>query len=208
MIRVPRSTYRLQLHADFGFRDAAHVVPYLARLGISEPYLSPVFKAAPRSTHGYDVLDHDTLSPTSAAPRLSTSSRLPLEDTGSVSRLISCKHMGVGCDGNRYWDDVLKHGRASPFASYFDIDWHSRRATLEGKLLLPILPDQYGVCLERGELNLLWESTTFWLQVTDRKLPVRPKSQSMIWTDSLAYSKRIFQSLDARCEPARPGFEA
>ncbi|HEX3773190.1 MAG TPA: alpha-amylase family glycosyl hydrolase, partial [Polyangiaceae bacterium] len=62
-MRIPSATYRLQLREDFGFDAAARIVPYLARLGISELYLSPIFKAAPGSAHGYDVLDHDQLNP-------------------------------------------------------------------------------------------------------------------------------------------------
>ena len=62
-MRIPRSTYRLQLHKDFGFGDAAAAADYLARLGVSELYVSPVLKATPGSTHGYDVLDHATLNP-------------------------------------------------------------------------------------------------------------------------------------------------
>jgi len=53
----PRATYRLQLTPSFGFRAAAEIVPYLAALGISHLYLSPVLQAAEGSTHGYDVAD-------------------------------------------------------------------------------------------------------------------------------------------------------
>ena len=57
-MNIPRATYRLQLHRDFGFADAAALVPYLAELGISHIYLSPWLKARPGSTHGYDIVDH------------------------------------------------------------------------------------------------------------------------------------------------------
>ncbi len=60
---IPRATYRLQLHAGFGFRDAAAIAPYLAQLGVSHVYLSPIFKARPGSVHGYDVTDHNQLNP-------------------------------------------------------------------------------------------------------------------------------------------------
>ena len=61
---VPVSTYRLQFSADLTFDDAAAQVPYLARLGVTHLYLSPVLTAAPGSTHGYDVVDHNEISPT------------------------------------------------------------------------------------------------------------------------------------------------
>ncbi|WP_353611960.1 alpha-amylase family glycosyl hydrolase, partial [Nostocoides sp. Soil756] len=59
---VPTSTYRLQIHGGFGFDDAAARVPYLASLGVSHVYLSPVLEAAPGSLHGYDVLDHTRIN--------------------------------------------------------------------------------------------------------------------------------------------------
>ncbi|MGO1202150.1 alpha-amylase family glycosyl hydrolase, partial [Cellulosimicrobium funkei] len=60
--RVPVSTYRLQLGPDLTFDDAARQVPYLATLGVTHLYLSPVLQAAPGSTHGYDVVDHTRIS--------------------------------------------------------------------------------------------------------------------------------------------------
>ena len=45
--RVPSSTYRLQLHAGFTFRDATALVPYLAALGVGACYASPYLKATP-----------------------------------------------------------------------------------------------------------------------------------------------------------------
>ncbi len=59
----PRATYRLQLRAGFGFSEAAAIAPYLARLGVSHAYLSPIFKARPGSPHGYDITDHARLNP-------------------------------------------------------------------------------------------------------------------------------------------------
>src|SRR5881409_3240137 len=61
--RLPESTYRLQFHAGFTFRDATAIVPYLAKLGVTHVYASPYLKARPGSTHGYDVIDHCTLNP-------------------------------------------------------------------------------------------------------------------------------------------------
>src|SRR4029079_9954693 len=73
--RVPTGTYRLQLRPEFGFDDAAAVLPYLRDLGVSHVYLSPVLQAAPGSTHGYDVVDHshlnEDLGGAAAFPRLS-----------------------------------------------------------------------------------------------------------------------------------------
>src|SRR5690554_6114580 len=62
MPRARVATYRLQPHAGFGFRDAAALVDYLAALGVSHLYSSPVLQAVPGSTHGYDVVDPQRVS--------------------------------------------------------------------------------------------------------------------------------------------------
>ena len=176
-MRIPRSTYRLQLHKDFGFRDAAKAAPYLARLGVSELYLSPISKATPGSTHGYDVLDHGTLNPElgGEAGFAELTAAASSNGLGLTVDFVP-NHMGVGCDGNPYWDDILKHGRASRFAQYFDIDWHYPKETLVGKLLLPVLPEQYGISLEHGQIALDWDGAAIRIRVGERKLPVRPGS--------------------------------
>src|ERR1700749_1888544 len=61
--RAPISTYRLQMHSAFTFSDAQKILPYLAQLGISDIYSSPIFEARPGSQHGYAVIRHDRLNP-------------------------------------------------------------------------------------------------------------------------------------------------
>jgi (1->4)-alpha-D-glucan 1-alpha-D-glucosylmutase len=177
MLRVPSSTYRVQLHAKFGFADAARIVPYLKQLGISDLYVSPVLEAAPGSTHGYDVLNHEALNPELGGDTGFATLTGALADNG-LGLIVDFvpNHMGVGCDGNRLWEDVLEHGQASERAEFFDIDWQPPKETLAHKLLLPILPDQYGVCLERGDFTLLFDGQTIRLKVGNRTLPLRPKS--------------------------------
>jgi len=176
-MRVPSATYRLQLQSDFGFDEVARVAPYLAELGISELYLSPIFKAAPGSTHGYDVLDHDALNPElggkEAFERLTLAARR--HGLGVIVDFVP-NHMGVGTEGNRFWEDVLEHGQASERAAYFDIDWAPPKETLAHKLLLPILPEQYGACLEKGYFSLHFVGNAITLHAGQRALPLRPKS--------------------------------
>jgi len=176
-LRIPTATYRVQLHAGFGFADAARIVPYLERLGISDLYVSPIFESAPGSTHGYDVLDHDRLNPElgGAAGFEDLSRTLHSHGLGLIVDFVP-NHMGVGCDGNHSWEDVLEHGQASERADFFDIDWNPPKETLAHKLLLPILPDQYGICLERGFFSLHFDGQALRLRAGDRTLPLRPKS--------------------------------
>jgi len=176
-LRIPSATYRVQLHIDFGFLDAARIVPYLKKLGISDLYVSPIFEAAPRSTHGYDVLDHDRLNPELGGSEgfETLSEALRTHGLGLIVDFVP-NHMGVGCDGNRLWEDVLEHGQASDKADFFDIDWQPPKEALAHKLLLPVLPDQYGVSLERGYFTLHFDGRVIRLRAGKRSLPLRPKS--------------------------------
>ena len=153
--RVPRATYRLQLHKDFRFRDAKALVPYLARLGISHLYASPFLKARAGSLHGYDVVDHRQLNPEigSEADLDALLAELERYEMGLVMDIVP-NHMGVMHGDNAWWEDVLARGRASPFARFFDIDWLPAKRELRGKVLLGVLGDHYGNVLERRELRL------------------------------------------------------
>lgn len=176
-MRIPSATYRLQLHEGFGFRDAARVAGYLKRLGISDLYVSPIFKAAPGSTHGYDVLDHDQLSPELGGVEgfEALHQAAKAHGLGLIVDFVP-NHMGVGCDGNHLWEDVLEHGQASARAEFFEIDWLPPKSTLAHQLLLPILPDQYGVTLESGYFSLHFDGTALRLHAGPRTLPLRPRS--------------------------------
>jgi (1->4)-alpha-D-glucan 1-alpha-D-glucosylmutase len=124
--RTPIATYRLQLHANFGFDDAAAIAPYLQALGISHVYCSPYLQAAPGSQHGYDVVDHHRVNEElgGAAAHDRFSKRLGECSLGQVLDIVP-NHMAASGKRNRYWWDVLENGPASRYASYFDIDWHT-----------------------------------------------------------------------------------
>ncbi|MCU1353726.1 MAG: treY [Acidimicrobiales bacterium] len=115
-----RATYRLQLHAGFGFRDALAVVPYLRDLGISHLYLSPSMTARPGSMHGYDVID-----PTTVSEELGGEAALrELADAGlGIILDIVPNHMATD-DANPWWSDLERRQK------FFDVDpetgWHRR----------------------------------------------------------------------------------
>jgi (1->4)-alpha-D-glucan 1-alpha-D-glucosylmutase len=174
---VPRATYRLQLHAGFRFAEAAAVVPYLAGLGISHVYCSPILRARPGSQHGYDVVDHGQLNPElgSRADFDDFVNTLHAHAMGLVVDIVP-NHMGVLGGDNAWWLDVLESGAASAYAQHFDIDWLSADPALTGKVLLPILGDQYGVVLERGELQLGLDAQRgyFTIRYFEHQLPLDP----------------------------------
>ena len=170
---VPRATYRLQLRAGFGFSQVAGIAPYLARLGVSHVYLSPIFKARPGSVHGYDITDHNQLNPElgTEAEFKAMVETLRREGIGRVLDFVP-NHMGVWGADNPLWLDVLEWGSQSQYAGWFDIDW----AAQQGKLLAPVLGAQYGEELRSGKLKLKFGTDgTFALWAYDAdKLPICP----------------------------------
>jgi (1->4)-alpha-D-glucan 1-alpha-D-glucosylmutase len=83
-------------------------------------------------------------------------------------------HMGIGEPRNLWWADVLENGPSSFYASYFDIDWRPLKSGLRDKVLIPILGDQYGRVLERGELRVHFESGRFFLCYFEHEFPIAP----------------------------------
>lgn len=180
-LRIPASTYRLQFNARFRFSDAREIVPYLHSLGISDIYASPYFTARPGSLHGYDVLDQNSLNPEigSEDDYESLLGELKQSDMGQILDIVP-NHMCIEGQGNAFWMDVLENGPSSPYASFFDIDWHPVKKELENKILIPILGDQFGTVLENGELRLSFEEGYFFISYHEHKLPIIPKTYSTI----------------------------
>jgi (1->4)-alpha-D-glucan 1-alpha-D-glucosylmutase len=153
---IPRATYRLQFHRDFTFRDALGLVEYFAALGISHLYASPFLQARPGSTHGYDITHHDRLNPEVGTEEdlEGLVAALKARGMGLILDFVP-NHMGIGSD-NPWWVDVLEWGESSPVAPFFDIDWDAGH----GKVLLPILGDQYGAIIAKGEIELRFDAAT------------------------------------------------
>jgi len=124
-LRIPVSTYRLQLNGRFRFENAYDLIPYLYQLGISDLYASPILKARQGSSHGYDVTN-----PTCLNPELGTE-----EDFNTLVRKLKNHDMGLLLDivpnhmaaspENPWWQDFLDKGQGSPYAGFFDTDWLS-----------------------------------------------------------------------------------
>ncbi|HUK58781.1 MAG TPA: malto-oligosyltrehalose synthase [Stellaceae bacterium] len=192
---VPRATYRLQFHKDFGFDAAASVASYLARLGISHVYASPYLKARPGSTHGYDIVDHDALNPElgGAEAFLRMVDALHRNGLSQVLDFVP-NHMGVGGADNPLWLNVLEWGPDSEYAGWFDIDWDPDRRYLHEKVLVPLLADQYGIELERGNLRLQFDtddgSFAVWAY-EKHKLPISPLHYQRILGDTHSDLERL-----------------
>jgi len=179
--RVPVATYRLQFNRAFTFRDAVAVVPYLDALGLSDLYASSCLAARPGSMHGYDIADHNRLNPEIGTEEdyAGLADALRARGMGQVLDLVP-NHMGIAAGCNRWWNDVLENGPSSPYAEFFDIDWDPVKPQLANKVLLPILGDQYGRVLENQELTLEYADGGFALRYFDTRLPVAPRSATLI----------------------------
>jgi (1->4)-alpha-D-glucan 1-alpha-D-glucosylmutase len=148
-VAIPSSTYRLQLRREFTLHDAAAIVDYLAELGVGALYLSPVLQAASGSAHGYDTtdptkIDHDRGGDAGLAELLAAADGAGL---GVVIDIVP-NHLGIAVPAeNPAWWDVLRLGRESPSARWFDIDWSRDR------ILLPLLGDDATLQVVDGELD-------------------------------------------------------
>ncbi len=200
---VPRATYRLQLNASFTLRDATALVPYLCDLGVSHVYCSPYLRARPGSTHGYDIVDHNTLNP-------------EIGDRDDLERFVAAlrshhmghildfvpNHVGIMGADNAWWMDVLENGPASIYAPFFDIDWQPINPALAGKVLVPVLGDHYGDVLERGELEPRFDAATGSLVVLyhEHRFPLDPRDYSSILQRALTAARQDSLSDELRAE--------
>jgi len=150
---VATATYRLQIRPGFGFAETAEQADYLAALGVSHAYLSPILQPVPGSTHGYDVVDHTRLSD-EAGGREAFDAMVPVLHAAGIRAVADVvpNHMAVPTPAHLnapLWS-VLREGPQSPFAHWFDIDW----AAGEDTLLMPVLGDPIEDVLAAGDLTL------------------------------------------------------
>ncbi|HWI59049.1 MAG TPA: malto-oligosyltrehalose synthase, partial [Bacillota bacterium] len=177
---VPGATYRLQFNRQFTFAQAAAIADYLRELGITDCYASPLFQAGPQSTHGYDICGFDQFNPHLGSARAfeEWSAHLQRLGLGLVLDMVP-NHMGNDLS-NSWWLDVLEKGQASPYGSWFDIEWHPLKADLQNKVLLPVLEDHYARVLEAGKLRLVFERGGFAIGYYERQFPVAPHTYSSL----------------------------
>ncbi|HEX4831433.1 MAG TPA: malto-oligosyltrehalose synthase [Trebonia sp.] len=143
---TPVSTYRVQLTPDFGFAAVADIADYLADLGVTHVYLSPILQATPGSAHGYDVTDHSRVrDELGGEPGFrAMAATLRGRGIGTVVDIVP-NHMAVPAPEHlnpQLWS-VLRDGRESEHAHWFDVDWTAH----ENRILLPILAGPFEECL-------------------------------------------------------------
>jgi len=211
---IPRATYRIQLNTNFTFNDATAIIPYLAELGISHVYCSPYFRARAGSTHGYDVVDHNSFNP-EIGDRNDFErfvAELRSHGMGHVLDIVP-NHVGIMGSDNAWWMDVLENGQASMYAEFFDIDWTPANPALADKVLVPVLGDPYGVVLENREIELRFEpeSGAFAVFYHEHRFPLDPRTYPRVLDRVLAHTsnaklevlRRAFGELPDRHAPSQ-----
>ena len=201
MTSVPpllRATCRVQLNASFDFRALRETIPYLARLGVSHVYASPILRARPKSMHGYDVVDPTMLNPELGADAdwRALIDELRAHEMGVVLDIVP-NHMGTG-ESNPYWEDVLAHGPASRYAKWFDIDWRPPQRELRNRVLLPVLGDSLGKVVERGEISLQRMGDRVRVRYFQQSFPLSPDSEHSLPENLAAVSQRDLRALLTR----------
>lgn len=180
MKRIPLNTYRLQLTPTFGFEAVRRLLPYLKSMGVTDLYLSPIFKACAGSTHGYDVTDPALLNPElgSRAEFDALVREVKREGFGWIQDIVP-NHMAF-CGENAMLMDVLEKGRDSDYATLFDIYWEHPDESLRGRILAPFLGRFLGECLARGEITLSYGEQGFFVNYAALKFPLRLESYRTI----------------------------
>jgi (1->4)-alpha-D-glucan 1-alpha-D-glucosylmutase len=184
-LRIPLSTYRLQFGRGFGFREARRLVPYLDKLGITDVYASPIFRAYSDSASGYDIVDPTALNPClgSRDEFILLCDELKRHEMGLLLDIVP-NHMSANAS-NLWWKDVLENGPSSQYASYFDIEWDPPSQSRSGKMLWPVLGAPYAEVLERQELCLTISRDGLAVRYFERNLPIDPATYAVVFAHML-----------------------
>lgn len=176
-MRIPIATYRLQFNTSFDFEAGRRAVSYLATLGVSDVYSSPIGTARPGSGHGYDVVSHEEINAElgGEAAFRALAGDLRRRKMGLLLDIVP-NHMCIADDANWRFRDVLENGPSAASAKFFDVDWRPPKPELAGRVLLPILPDQFGRVVIEGKIVPVYEPGGFAIRYEGRSLPLAPKS--------------------------------
>lgn len=189
-----RATYRLQFHSGFTFADAAEQLPYLATLGISHLYASPILMSRAGSTHGYDGIDPTRIDPElGGADGLRALAEAAQAEGMSLILDIVPNHLAVDTT-NPFWMAALEFGAAGPAGEIFDIDWE------QGRVTLPSLGKTLAAAIADGEITLAadWDQGRLLARYFDNAFPLRPESVAAVLQIADAQDEGALASLSRR----------
>jgi len=177
----PASTYRIQFHKDFNFQSFDKIIPYLVDLGVDTIYASPIFEAMPGSTHGYDIVNPHRINPEIGTEKeiLAISKKLKSAGISWLQDIVP-NHMSFH-PANKWLMDVLKKGKASEFATYFDIDFNQA----DGRLMVPFLGEDLEAAIENKAVQLKKIKDEFFIQTGDSSWPVNENTAKDLLNENL-----------------------
>ena len=184
-MRIPGSTYRIQFNPSFGFQEAKEIVSYLAELGISDLYASPIFRARKGSTHGYDVVDPNQINPDLGTEYdfEELAKELAKHELGWLQDIIP-NHMAYSSE-NTMLMDIFEKGQTSDYYRFFDVDWEHPYEGIRGRILAPFLGTFFGEALENGQIKLSFDDSGMWVNYFDLRFPLKIESYLNIFTHDL-----------------------
>jgi len=193
-MRIPRATYRIQFNPSFGFLAAKELVPYLAELGISDLYASPIFKARKGSSHGYDVVDQNQINPElgSESDLEELAITLAKHEIGWLQDIIP-NHMSYSHE-NTMLTDIFENGQASDYYTFFDVEWEHPYEGIRGRVLAPFLGNFFGEALENGQIKLSYDDSGLWVTYFNIRFPLKIESYLNIFTHDLGRLKNSLGS--------------
>ncbi|MBT1701783.1 malto-oligosyltrehalose synthase [Chryseosolibacter indicus] len=182
-MKVPSSTYRIQLHKDFTFKQLGEIIDYLQTLGISTVYAAPILRSRPGSMHGYDVVDPHTIDPEVGreAEFKSLSSTLKTKQMTWLQDIVP-NHMAFDVKNKRLMD-VLERGNFSPYYNYFDINWNHPDTELKGKVCVPFLGKTLQDCVKDKEVKVGFSGKGFTVDYYDTSYPLSVSAFQQITTN-------------------------
>lgn len=188
-MRVPVSTYRLQISAEFPLAKAAVLASYIHDLGADWLYLSPLLKAEPGSDHGYDVVDHSRIDPArGGSDGLDAASAAARALGMGVLIDIVPNHVGVAtASASLWWWDLLTYGRQSKYAEAFDIDWEFGH----GRVRIPVLGDGDA---ELDSLTIVGDE----LHYFDNRFPIHPGTADDGASPTVVHSRQNYELMNWR----------
>ncbi|MFH1440467.1 MAG: malto-oligosyltrehalose synthase [Candidatus Omnitrophota bacterium] len=195
-MRIPISTYRIQFNHNFDFKSAGKIISYLAELGISDLYASPVFKAKKGSLHGYDIVDSRQLNPELGSQSDFDQLISEVKNKGLFwLQDIVPNHMAFDSQ-NTILMDVLEKGKESPYYNFFDIDWDHPYESIKGRILAPFLGKFYAEALENGEIQLNYDESGLTIKYYDLKFPLKIESYIEVFEHNLGGLEQALGSND------------
>ncbi|MCX6212881.1 malto-oligosyltrehalose synthase, partial [Spirosoma sp.] len=197
-MKNPVSTYRIQFHKDFTFRDFEQIIPYLDQLGVRTLYASPIFEAVPGSLHGYDSVNPQRINPEigTETQLRAISRRLSQRGISWIQDIVP-NHMAFD-PHNQWLMDVLEKGQLSSYATFFDIDWQS--PVHQGRLMVPFLGSPLNEVIDRNELTVNYQKGKFVITYFDTTYPLNLHAYTTILKAGSTNSDKAVRQLLNRIE--------